>query len=126
MNIQTLSAHTKDVGGIPVARLLPQGKRRTIGAWCFLDHADPAGFENGSDGLQVGAHPHTNLQTFTWMLEGEVWHQDSLGFRRLIRPKRINLMTAGTGSARGIAHTEQTPEGVKNLHTVQLWIARCR
>ena len=32
-------------------------------------------------------------------------------------------MTAGTGDARGIAHTEQTPEGVNSLHAVQLWIA---
>lgn len=32
-------------------------------------------------------------------------------------------MTAGTGDARGIAHTEQTPEGVNRLHAVQLWIA---
>ena len=123
MNTQTLTAGIKDVGGIPVARLIPQSKRRTIGAWCFLDHAGPAEFAEGSNGLQVGAHPHTNLQTFTWMLEGEVWHQDSLGFRQLIRPKQVNLMTAGTGDARGIAHTEQTPEGVNRLHAVQLWIA---
>ena len=123
MNSQTLTANTKDVGGIPVARLIPQSKRRTIGAWCFLDHAGPAEFAEGSHGLQVGSHPHTNLQTFTWMLEGEVWHQDSLGFRQLIRPKQVNLMTAGTGDARGIAHTEQTPEGVNRLHAVQLWIA---
>lgn len=123
MNSQTLTANTKDVGGIPVARLIPQSKRRTIGAWFFLDHAGPAEFAEGSNGLQVGSHPHTNLQTFTWMLEGEVWHQDSLGFRQLIRPKQVNLMTAGTGDARGIAHTEQTPEGVNRLHAVQLWIA---
>ncbi len=123
MHTETLTAHTKDVGGIPVARLLPQGKRRTIGAWCFLDHAGPAEFTEDQLGLQVGAHPHTNLQTFTWMLEGEVWHQDSLGFRQLIRPKQVNLMTAGTGAAHGIAHTEQTPDHVKSLHAVQLWIA---
>lgn len=77
--LQRITARTQDVGGIPVARLLPNRARRTIGAWCFLDHAGPAGFAADSDGLQVGAHPHTNLQTFTWMLEGEVWHQDKIG-----------------------------------------------
>ena len=123
MNTETFTAHTKDVGGIPVARLLPQKERRTIGAWCFLDHAGPALYGADSKSLQVGAHPHTNLQTFTWMLEGEVWHQDSLGFRQLVRPGQVNLMTAGTGSAHGIAHTEQTPENVNTLHAVQLWIA---
>lgn len=123
MNIDKLTANTKDVGGIPVARLLPQSQRKTVGAWCFLDHAGPAKFAEDSAGLQVGSHPHTNLQTFTWMLQGEVWHQDSLGNRQLIRPKQVNLMTAGTGDKRGISHTEQTPEGVHDLHAVQLWIA---
>lgn len=123
MSIDKFAAKTKDVGGIPVARLLPQAGKRTIGAWCFLDHAGPALFEEGQNGLQVGAHPHTNLQTFTWMLAGEVWHQDSLGHRQLIRPKQVNLMTAGTGNHRGISHTEQTPDGVHHLHAVQLWIA---
>lgn len=125
MSIKKYTAHTKDVGGIPVARLLPQGKRHTIGAWCFLDHAgsDDLQFADDSNGLQVGSHPHTNLQTFTWMLKGEVWHQDSLGFRQLIRPKQVNLMTAGTGSRHGIAHTEQTPDGIRDLHAIQLWIA---
>lgn len=123
MSVDKILAKTKDVGGIPVARLLPQPARRTIGAWCFLDHAGPAEFEEDSLGLQVGLHPHTNLQTFTWMLKGEVWHQDSLGSRQLIRPKQVNLMTAGTGATTGICHTEQTPEGIHDLHAVQLWIA---
>lgn len=123
MSVDKFLAKTKDVGGIPVARLLPQNKHRTVGAWCFLDHAGPATFSQENKGIQVGLHPHTNLQTFTWMLEGEVWHQDSLGNRQLIRPKQVNLMTAGTGNQRGISHTEQTPDGVKNLHAVQLWIA---
>lgn len=125
MSVDKYIATTKDVGGIPVARLLPQAKRKTVGAWCFLDHAgsDELKFADDSGGLQVGLHPHINLQTFTWMLQGEVWHQDSLGNRQLIRPKQVNLMTAGTGNLAGISHTEQTPEGIKDLHAVQLWIA---
>lgn len=123
MNIERYTATMADVGGIPVARLLPKGKRRTIGAWCFLDHVGPIDFETEAAGLQVGAHPHTNLQTFTWMLEGEVWHRDSLGSRQLIRPRQVNLMTAGTGHTHGIAHTEQMVAGMKSLHAVQLWIA---
>ncbi len=125
MSVDKYIATTKDVGGIPVARLLPQARRKTIGAWCFLDHAgsDELKFADDSNGLQVGLHPHINLQTFTWMLQGEVWHQDSLGNRKLIRPKQVNLMTAGTGNQAGISHTEQTPEGIKDLHAVQLWIA---
>ncbi len=105
-------------GGVPVARMLPSRHRRTIGAWCFLDHAGPARFAAGQ-GLRVGPHPHTGLQTFTWMLEGEVLHRDSLGNEQVIRAGQVNLMTAG----RGIAHTEESVAGETRLHTAQLWIA---
>jgi redox-sensitive bicupin YhaK (pirin superfamily) len=60
-----ISARIKDVGGVPVSRVLPVKERRQIGAWCFLDHAGPAVF-NGDDGMKVGPHPHIGLQTFTW------------------------------------------------------------
>ena len=116
---QRISTRVKDVGGIAVSRALPVRERRTIGAWCFLDHAGPALFEYGQEGLQVAPHPHIGLQTFTWMLDGEVLHRDSLGYRQRIRPGQVNLMTAG----RGIAHSEDTPAGIDRLHAAQLWIA---
>lgn len=105
-------------GGIPVARLLPSPTQRMIGAWCFLDHAGPAGFDPGG-GMRVGPHPHIGLQTFTWMIEGEVLHRDSLGHVQPIRPGQVNLMTAG----HGISHTEESVLGETRLHAAQLWIA---
>ena len=102
----------------PVTRALPHRARRTVGAWCFLDHLGPAQFAPGK-GMHVGAHPHIGLQTFTWMIEGEVVHRDSLGNEQLIRPGQVNLMTAG----RGIAHSEDSAlDGVRQ-HAAQLWIA---
>ncbi|MES1926574.1 pirin family protein [Salinisphaera sp. T31B1] len=117
--IQHLAARTADVGGIPVSRLMPQRGRRMIGAWCFLDHAGPAVFSSDSQGLKVGPHPHTGLQTFTWMLAGEILHRDSLGSEQIVRPGEVNLMTAGYG----IAHTEASLAGESELHAAQLWIA---
>src|SRR5690606_38339104 len=93
-------------------------QRRMVGAWCFLDHAGPAVFTSGP-GLRVGPHPHIGLQTFTWMIEGEVLHRDSLGHVQVVRPGQVNLMTAG----RGISHTEESLPGEDRLHAVQLWIA---
>ncbi len=101
-----------------VARALPHRARRTVGAWCFLDHAGPVQFAPGK-GMHVGAHPHIGLQTFTWMIEGEVVHRDSLGNEQVIRPGQVNLMTAG----RGIAHTEDSVVDGARLHAAQLWIA---
>src|SRR5690606_17025163 len=93
-------------------------QRRMVGAWCFLDHAGPAVFTSGP-GLRVGPHPHIGLQTFTWMIQGEVLHRDSLGHVQVIKPGQVNLMTAG----RGISHTEESLPGEDKLHAVQLWIA---
>lgn len=103
-----------------IRRALPTAQKRTIGAWCFLDHAGPVHFTPGK-GLDVGPHPHTGLQTFTWMLQGEIMHTDSLGYKQLITPHQVNLMTAG----KGISHTEVSPpmfEGM--MESVQFWIAQ--
>ena len=112
------------VGGIPVRRSLPQRQRRTVGAWCFVDHFGPADtgkFPDGEASMQVGPHPHIGLHTVTWVLEGEVLHRDSLGSEQLIKPGQLNLMTAG----RGVAHAEETPAGsIGRLHGLQLWVAQ--
>lgn len=113
--IKHLAGHVGDVGGLPIVRALPHRQRRTIGAWCFLDHAGPANLQGR--GMDVPPHPHTGLQTFSWMIEGEVLHRDSLGHEQVLRPGQVNLMTAG----RGIAHSEQSLG--ERLHLAQLWIA---
>ncbi len=117
-HIQRVASRAAEVGGIAINRLMPSRQRRMIGAWCFLDHAGPAVFKSGA-GLRVGPHPHTGLQTFTWMLEGEVLHRDSLGHVQVVRPGQVNLMTAG----RGITHSEESLPGEEQLHAAQLWIA---
>lgn len=102
----------------PILRALPHRERRMVGAWCFLDHLGPTQFAPG-DGMHVGAHPHIGLQTFTWMIEGEVMHRDSLGNEQVIRPGQVNLMTAG----HGISHTEDSAAEGARMHAAQLWIA---
>ena len=88
-------------------------------AWCFLDHYGPEDV-SGSAGMQVWAHPHTGLQTVTWLLDGEVEHRDSLGSQATVRPGELNIMTAG----HGIVHSEiSQPDKPPLLHGVQLWVA---
>jgi hypothetical protein len=102
-----------------VARALPDRQIRMIGAWCFLDHYGPEDV-SGSAGMQVWAHPHTGLQTVSWLLEGEIEHRDSLGSQVMVRPGELNIMTAG----RGIVHSEiSQPDKPPLLHGVQLWVA---
>ena len=120
MTVERLESKRAIVGdGFEIRRALPNRHRRLIGAWCFLDHAGPADFPPGG-GLVVGPHPHIGLQTFTWMIEGSIQHTDSLGYRQLIRPGQVNLMTAG----RGISHAEDSPaDAAGRFQLAQLWIA---
>jgi redox-sensitive bicupin YhaK (pirin superfamily) len=112
-------AREAQVGEITVRRLLPLRQRRSIGAWCFVDHYGPMSVD-GVAGMRVPPHPHIGLQTVTWLIAGDVLHRDSLGSEQMIRPGQLNLMTAG----RGIAHAEESPvRHDPQLHGVQLWVA---
>jgi redox-sensitive bicupin YhaK (pirin superfamily) len=129
--------------GVEVQRLLPQAGLRKISAWCFLDHFGPT---IADDAMVVAAHPHTGLQTATWLIDGAVEHRDSIGTVQTLLPGELNLMSAG----RGIAHSElgvTPPEprvetsalltiaerrllgespaaiGANIMHAIQFWIA---
>lgn len=118
MAVEITPSRAAEVGGLPVRRALPRRERRTVGAWCFVDHFGPVGRDLAA-ALQVGPHPHIGLQTVTWLLDGEVLHTDSVGSEQLIRPGQLNLMTAG----RGVAHAESARPG-PGCHGIQLWVAQ--
>jgi quercetin 2,3-dioxygenase len=118
-DLELTEAREGHVGAITVRRMLPLRTRRSVGAWCFIDHYGPMDVD-GVTGMRVPPHPHIGLQTVTWLLTGNVLHRDSLGSEQLIRPGQLNLMTSG----RGIAHAEESPaEHDPILHGVQLWVA---
>lgn len=101
-----------------VRRTLPQRERSLIGAWCFLDHYGPEDVSQ-AEGMAVPPHPHTGLQTISWLFTGEIQHADSAGNHAMVRPGQLNLMTAG----RGISHSEYSTADTTVLHGVQLWAA---
>ncbi|MEU1868495.1 pirin family protein [Streptomyces gardneri] len=119
--VQVLSARDVPLGGpraMTVRRTLPQRSRTLIGAWCFADHYGPDEVAE-SGGMDVAPHPHTGLQTVSWLFSGEIEHRDSLGSHAFVRPGELNLMTGG----HGISHTEVSTPGTTVLHGVQLWVA---
>ncbi|HEX7658490.1 MAG TPA: pirin family protein [Pseudonocardiaceae bacterium] len=117
---QLLSSRQVPLGeSTVVRRLLPTLNRRMIGAWCFADHYGPDDITT-EPGMRVPPHPHTGLQTVSWLLDGEILHRDSLGSEQTLRPGQLGLMTAG----RAIAHAEQSPvQHPSLLHGAQLWVA---
>lgn len=117
---ELLSPRTVKLGeSTEVRRLLPNLGRRMVGAWCFVDHYGPDDIA-GEPGMQVAPHPHTGLQTVSWLHDGEVLHRDSVGSLETIRPRELGLMTSG----RGISHSEESPRSHgRVLHGAQLWVA---
>jgi redox-sensitive bicupin YhaK (pirin superfamily) len=69
--------------------------------------------------MDIAPHPHTGLQTVSWLYAGEIEHRDSVGSRELIVPGQVNLMTAGAG----IQHSEESTPSAGRPHGVQLWTA---
>lgn len=123
MTLQTLTPHSKDLGGgFTVRRLLPAAQRQAVGPFLFFDHFGPITAQP-SDNHDVRPHPHIGLATVTYLFEGAMMHRDSTGVTQRIEPGAINWMTAG----RGIVHSERTPDDLKTItrrsHGLQLWAA---
>lgn len=119
--MEVLTPRDVPLGGLrsmTVRRTLPQRQRSLIGAWCFVDHYGPDEVD-ASGGMVVPPHPHTGLQTVSWLFTGEIEHRDSAGHHATVRPGEVNLMTAG----RGISHSEYSTPGTTTLHGAQLWLA---
>jgi redox-sensitive bicupin YhaK (pirin superfamily) len=121
VDVEVLEPRDVPLGGpraMRVRRTLPQRQRSLIGAWCFVDHYGPDRVAD-SGGMKVAPHPHTGLQTVSWLFRGEIEHRDSAGHHAMVRPGEVNLMTAG----RGISHSEVSTRDTTELHGVQLWVA---
>jgi len=103
---------------LTVRRTLPQRQRSLIGPWCFVDHYGPDPV-TGPGAMTVPPHPHTGLQTVSWLFAGEIEHRDSTGSHAMVVPGELNLMTAG----RGIQHSEVSTAATDVLHGAQLWVA---
>lgn len=69
-------------------------------------------------GQGFGMHPHSDMEIVTYVLEGELAHQDSMGNGSVIRSGDFQRMTAGTG----IYHSEANPSRDTPVHLYQIWI----
>ena len=119
--VEVITSREVPLGGpraMSVHRTLPQRQRSLVGAWCFADHYGPDDV-GATGGMDVPPHPHTGLQTVSWLFAGEVEHRDSGGVHAMVRPGELNLMTAG----HGVAHSEVSTPATTVLHGVQLWVA---
>ncbi len=69
-------------------------------------------------GAGFPAHSHRDMEIVTYVLEGKLRHQDSLGNGSVIRPGELQRMSAGTG----ITHSEMNASAADAAHLLQIWI----
>ena len=73
-------------------------------------------------GAGFPTHSHRNMEIVTWVLEGELKHEDSLGNGSVIRPGEAQRMSAG----KGVTHSEYNASSSTEVHFLQIWLLPAR
>lgn len=106
-------------GGFQVRR--PAAMGSLMSPFLLLDEMGPV---NYAPGKAVGApwHPHRGFETVTYLLEGEMEHEDSAGSKGTLTPGDVQWMTAG----KGIIHSEMPTAKMMleggMMHGFQIWV----
>lgn len=109
------------MGDLVTYRAIPTHEVEYIDPFLFLNHHGPQTYKPNNQGLPFGPHPHRGFETLTFILEGDITHQDTGGGKDVIEAGGVQWMTAGSG----LIHAEVSSEEFKReggpLEILQLW-----
>jgi quercetin 2,3-dioxygenase len=117
----TTAHKQREGGGFIVRRPVPALGVQLVDPFLLIDEMGPVTYGPGE---AVGApdHPHRGFETVTYVLEGELEHEDSAGHRGALRAGDVQWMTAGAG----IIHSEEPSRALRErggrVHGFQVWV----
>jgi Pirin-related protein len=113
---KTVTGHPAiDGAGVHLVRVLGGRTVTDFDPFLMLDSFDSSNPEDYIKGFPM--HPHRGIETITYLVEGEIQHQDSLGNKGSILSGQAQWMTAGSG----ILHQEM-PQAAKRMLGLQIWL----
>lgn len=115
------SHRQREGGGFVVRRPLPTAGLDYADPFLLIDELGPVDYQPG-EAVGAPAHPHRGFETVSYILEGEVEHEDSAGHKGLIGPGGVQWMTAAGGIVHSEMPTRRLLEQGGRVHGFQIWV----
>lgn len=115
-------AEKRNTGYLTTVSPLPSHQLSQIDPFIFLNHHGPQYFGENNPGLPFGPHPHRGIETITFIVAGDIVHEDTGGHRSVIEAGGIQWMTAGSGLLHAETSSEKFIKTGGPLEILQLWL----
>jgi redox-sensitive bicupin YhaK (pirin superfamily) len=119
---RVVTAHSQtEGGGFVVRRPMPTPSFPLADPFLLIDEMGPVTYAPG-EAIGAPDHPHRGFETVTYVLEGEMEHEDSAGHRGVLGPGDVQWMTAGAGIIHSEMPTKKVREHGGRVHGFQIWV----